>query len=157
MTKIDEKHPDFIGKVLCSRGIGAGYIKRPDAAKHKYKKGETIETYRLRNGVKINLPTYYRNKLFTEKERELLFIDKIDKGIIYVLGTRVHRDDEKYYIQLLEEEEKYQPRIMRKVWLHKYIYDVYWASQPRNVSACISQFAIWEWKTPIEFYNSLTK
>ena len=101
MTKIDEKHPNFIGKVLCSRGIGAGYTKRPDAAKHKYKKGETIETYRLRNGAKINLPIYYRNKLFTEKERELLFIDKIDKGIIYVLGTRVHRDDEKYYIQLL--------------------------------------------------------
>ena len=37
MTKIDEKHPDFVGKVLCSRGIGAGYTKRPDAAKHKYK------------------------------------------------------------------------------------------------------------------------
>ena len=27
MTKIDEKHPDFVGKVLCSRGIGAGYTK----------------------------------------------------------------------------------------------------------------------------------
>ena len=56
MTKIDEKHPDFVGKVLCSKGIGAGYTKGPDAAKHKYKKGKTIETYRLRNGAKINLP-----------------------------------------------------------------------------------------------------
>ena len=74
--------------------------------KHKYKKGETIETYRLRNGAKINLPIYYRNKLFTEKERELLFIDKINKGIIYVLGTKVHRDDEKYYTQLLKEGRK---------------------------------------------------
>ena len=27
MTKIDEDHPKFVGKVLCSRGIGAGYIK----------------------------------------------------------------------------------------------------------------------------------
>ena len=48
----------------------------------------------------------HRNKLFTEKERELLFIDKIDKGIIYVLGIRVHRDDEKYYMQLLKEGRK---------------------------------------------------
>ena len=48
MTKIDEDHPKFIGKVLCSKGIGAGYTKRPDAAKHKYKKGETIETYRTK-------------------------------------------------------------------------------------------------------------
>ena len=49
---IDEKHKDFIGKVLCSKGIGAGYIKRDDAKKHTYKPGETIETYRLRNGLK---------------------------------------------------------------------------------------------------------
>ena len=32
VTKIDEEHPDFVGKVLCTRGIGAGYTKRPDAA-----------------------------------------------------------------------------------------------------------------------------
>ena len=37
MTKIDEKHPDFVGKVLCSKGIGAGYTKRPDAAKQSQK------------------------------------------------------------------------------------------------------------------------
>ena len=68
MTKIDEKHKDFIGKVLCSKGIGAGYIKRDDAKKHIYKSGKTIETYRLRNGSKINLPIYYRNQLFTEEK-----------------------------------------------------------------------------------------
>ena len=99
MTKIDEKHPDFIGKVLCSRGIGAGYIKRPDAAKHPYRDWETIETYRLRNGAKINLPIYYRNKLFTEKERELLFIDKIDK--------RSYRDwEQQKYINRLRKQKK---------------------------------------------------
>ena len=37
MTKIDEKHKDFIGKVLCSKGIGAGYVNRDDAKKHIYK------------------------------------------------------------------------------------------------------------------------
>ena len=41
MTKIDEGHPEFIGKVLCSKGIGAGYTKRPDAAKHTYRDWET--------------------------------------------------------------------------------------------------------------------
>ena len=35
MTKIDEEHREFVGKVLCSKGIGAEYKKRPDAAKHK--------------------------------------------------------------------------------------------------------------------------
>lgn len=111
MTKIDEKHKDFTGKVLCSKGIGKGYTKRTDANKHKYKKGETIETYRLRNGAKINLPIYYRNQLFTEKERELLFIDKIEKGIIYVMGQEVHRDDEEYYLQLLNEGRKTEHKL----------------------------------------------
>ena len=36
----------------------------------------------------------------------MLFLDKIEKGFIYVLGTKVHRDDEEYYIQLLEEGRK---------------------------------------------------
>ena len=106
MTKIDEKHKDFIGKVLCSKGIGAGYVNRDDAKKHIYKPGKTIETYRLRNGSKINLPIYYRNQLFTEEEREALFLDKIEKGIIYVMGQKVHRDDEEYYLKLLEEGRK---------------------------------------------------
>ena len=70
MTKIDEQHKNFIGKVLCSKGIGKGYTKRTDANKHKYTKGETIETYRLRNGSKINLPIYYRNKIYTSEYRD---------------------------------------------------------------------------------------
>lgn len=111
MTKVDEDHPNFIGKVLCSKGIGAGYTKRIEAKKHIYKKGETIEHYRLRNGSKINLPIYYRNQLFTEEEREMLFLDKIEKGIIYVMRQKVHRDDEEYYLQLLEEGRKTEQRI----------------------------------------------
>ena len=51
MTKIDEKHPDFVGKVLCSKGIGAGYTKRPDAAKHKYKKGKSKLYYWLQKNL----------------------------------------------------------------------------------------------------------
>ena len=33
----------------------------------------------------------------------MLFLDKIEKGIIYVMGQKVHRNDEKYYLKLLEE------------------------------------------------------
>lgn len=111
MTKIDEQHKEFTGKVLCSQGIGRGYTDRADANKHKYKKGETIETYRLRNGAKINLPIYYRNQIFTEKEREKLFIDKIEKGIIYVMGQPVARDDEEYYMALLDEGRKTEQKL----------------------------------------------
>ena len=56
----------------------AGYLKREDAKRHVYKKGETNESYRMRNGGKLNLPIYYRNKLFTEEEREKLFLENLD-------------------------------------------------------------------------------
>ena len=40
MLKIDEKHPKFRGKVLCSAGIGSGYLKREDAKRHVYIPGK---------------------------------------------------------------------------------------------------------------------
>ena len=82
-----------------------------DAKNHKYTKGKTIETYRLRNGAKINLPIYYRNQLFSEEEREMLFLDKIEKGIIYVMGQKVHRNNEAEYLGLLEEARKTEQRL----------------------------------------------
>ena len=84
--------------------------------------------------TKINLPTYYKNKLFTEKERELLFIDKIDKGIIYVLGTRVHRDNEKYYIKLLEEGRK------RIAWMR--LVDAYCTTDSRICAMIIRRLTV---------------
>lgn len=111
MTKADIDHPNFVGKVLCTKGIGTGYINREDAKNHKYTKGKTIEYYRLRNGAKINLPIYYRNQLFSEEEREMLFLDKIEKGIIYVMGQKVHRNNETEYLGLLEEARKTEQRL----------------------------------------------
>ena len=107
MLKIDEKHPKFRGKVLCSAGIGAGYLKREDAKRHVYIPGKTNESYRMRNGGKLNLPIYYRNKLFTEKEREKLFLDKIEKGIVYVLGIKIDlKTEESRYMGVLVSERE---------------------------------------------------
>ena len=106
MLKVDIENKNFRGKVLCSAGIGKGYTERYDAKRHKYKKNETIEYYTTRTGIKLNLPIYYRNKLFTDEERELIFLDKIERGIIYVMGQPVNKDDEEYYIALLNEGRK---------------------------------------------------
>lgn len=108
MLKIDEKHPKFRGKVLCSAGIGAGYLKREDAKRHIYIPGKTNESYRMRNGVKLNLPIYYKNKLFTEEEREKLFLEKINKGIVYVLGIKIDlkTEESRYMGVLISERER---------------------------------------------------
>ena len=62
LKTMDDLHKpalDGIGyqdSINSERAWWAGYIKRDDAKKHTYKPGQTIETYRLRNGSKINLP-----------------------------------------------------------------------------------------------------
>lgn len=103
MTKKDEDNDGFVGKVFCSAGIGKGYIDSMNAENNRYKEGgQTSEAYRLKSGVKLNLPIYYRNKLYTEKERELLFIEKINAGERFICGQKVRVDDEAAYMNLLE-------------------------------------------------------
>lgn len=101
ITKIDEEHRNFNGKILCSPGIGKNYINRIDSNNNKYKENKTNETYRLRNGQKINLPTYYRNKIYTEEERELLWKEKLDKGDVWICGEKVNINNTEEYNKTL--------------------------------------------------------
>lgn len=93
MLKVPEKHPNFIGKILASKGIGSNYMKRNDAENNKYNGKSTNESYRLQNGTKINLPAYYRNKIYTEDEREKLWINKIEQGYRYIMGEKVSTEN----------------------------------------------------------------
>jgi len=105
VTKIDEKHKNFKGKVLTSAGIGSAYTKTYNASKNKYEPGETNELYKNRQGYKIAMPIYWRNKIYSEKEREKLWLEKLDKGERYVLGVKV-LTDERYYNELKTARER---------------------------------------------------
>lgn len=105
ITKTDEKHKDFIPTILCSAGIGSGYLSRSDSELNRFREGKTNETYRLRNGTKLNLPIYYRNKLYTDEEREKLFLQKIKKGKVWIRGRECNIKDWKTYSQILKEEQ----------------------------------------------------
>lgn len=112
VTKIDEDHKNFRGQIFCSAGIGREFINTYNAQQRKYKGyGKTNETYPLNNGTKIGLPIYYRNKLYTEDEREKLWLEKLDKGERYVLGQRVRKEDENYYWELLRNAQEKNRRL----------------------------------------------
>ena len=99
VNKVDEKHKEYNSKILTSAGIGKNYINRIDSKNNKYKGKETDETYKTRQGVKLNMPIYYRNKIYTEEEREKLWIHKLDENIRWVCGEKVDisKGDEDYY------------------------------------------------------------
>lgn len=106
ITKRDKKHEGFTPTVLCSPGIGEGYLRRSDSELNRFREGKTTETYRLRNGIKLNLPIYYRNKLYSDEEREKLFLEKIKKGIVWINGRKCNIRDHKTYMAILKEEQQ---------------------------------------------------
>ena len=107
MLKQNEHDRNFIGKVLCSKGIGCGYFRRRDAKNNAFNpNGKTSEVYRLRNGAKIALPEYFRRKLYSDDERDKLWIEKQEKGFRYIMGEKVYVDDENTYNNLLEFYQK---------------------------------------------------
>lgn len=89
VSKVDEKHPDFVSKVFASKGLGIGYLKKHQANQNKFNGKETKEYYKTPSGIKLALPKYYRNKLYSEKEREQLWINMLDKNKRYVRGEEI--------------------------------------------------------------------
>lgn len=90
ITKVDKDHPEFNPRVLATEKLGWEYKNSFEARLNKYKpEGGTDETYKLPNFGKITMPTYLKNKMYTEEERENLWIEKMDKGVVYVKGIKI--------------------------------------------------------------------
>lgn len=89
VTKIDPKHKEYKPKILCSQGIGKNYVNTQNFKRHKYDGEETVTTYKTKTGHDIALPIYWRNKAFTEEEREKLWLYQLDKGKRYVMGEEI--------------------------------------------------------------------
>lgn len=101
-SKIDEAHRTYEPIILTSAGIGKGYFKRNDSKRHIYKKEKTREYYVTNTGHKLALPIYYRNYLFTEEQREQLWLQKLDKEERWVMGMKIDisKGDDIYYKRL---------------------------------------------------------
>ena len=109
VTKVDEEHPEFIGKILNSPGIGSNYGKT-----YNCQKSWETDTYRLNNGAKTALPIYYRNHIFTEEERDELWTQKLDEQTRYINGQkiRVRNDEEETeFLQLQKEAQERDQRL----------------------------------------------
>lgn len=106
--KVDKDHKHYKSKILCSKGIGNNYINRIDAKLNEYRKKNTNETYKTRQGQELNLPIYYRNKIYNDKEKEELWIEKLDKNIRYVLGKEINISEsyDEYFENLERAQEK---------------------------------------------------
>lgn len=87
--KQDLEHKNYKPKILCSKGIGSRYLKTTNTKRNKFKDKETNTLYKNAQGYEMALPIYYRNHIYTEEEREKLWINMLDKEERWVCGERV--------------------------------------------------------------------
>lgn len=101
-TKLDPSHKNYVPIILCSKGIGKGYLSRFDAQNNRFNGTDTKDFYRTKEGFKLSLPIYYRNKLYTDDEREQLWLNMLDKEERFILGQRIDisNGEEEYYAKL---------------------------------------------------------
>nr|WAE43714.1 MAG: replication initiator protein [Microviridae sp.] len=88
ITKLDPNHKSYKPIILCSPGIGKDYTNTQKSKDNIYKENNTNEAYKTNTGHKIALPIYYRNKIYSEEEREQLWIQKLDKQERYLNGKK---------------------------------------------------------------------
>ena len=113
MLKVDTKHPEFKQIVLASKGIGAGYMDRLDYLWQKQNyKNINVATYAFRNGTKMAMPKYYKDKIFTEKEREKMWINNLNRGLLWIYGEKVKADDWETIDNLRKYWQEYGRKIM---------------------------------------------
>lgn len=108
MLKVDIKHPTFKQIVLASSGIGSRYMDRLDYLWQKQNyKNINVATYTFRNGTKMAMPKYYKNKIFTEEEREKMWINNLNRGLLWIYGEKVKADDWEAVKNLREYWQRY--------------------------------------------------
>jgi len=89
ISKQDLDHPNYKSRILCSPGIGANYLNKYQSQLNKYNGNKTNEAYRLPTGHKSSLPIYYRNKIYSDEEREKLWLQRLDKDERWVCGEHI--------------------------------------------------------------------
>lgn len=85
--KRDATHPSYVPIVLTSPGIGRRFIGSNDANHARYKGASTRQYMVTRTGHKIYLPKYYREKIYTDQQREQLWLNTIEKQTACVQGV----------------------------------------------------------------------
>lgn len=90
ITKPDYDHIEFTGKILTSPGIGKGYLREEIVRWHREERipGER-NNYRTNQNVKVKLPTYLRNKIWNEEERDRQWTEILNTGVVVINGSEI--------------------------------------------------------------------
>ena len=94
---VNEKTINYISKYMLKDDLNNREFTFPVNWKfNKYNGKNTREYYVFKNGTRAMMLRYYKDKIYSEEEKELLWLQKIDKGDTWVMGERCKIDSEAY-------------------------------------------------------------
>lgn len=91
--KINKENPHYKPIILCSKGMGISFITNEILKLKGYNGERTSDYYTLTTGKRVALPKYYRNKIYSEEEREKLYKIALAKETVYINGVEVNKND----------------------------------------------------------------
>lgn len=92
VTKVDKDHIGYKPKILTSKGIGKNYLNSFNSRLNKFNTNNTNEIYITPSGIRLNLPTYYRNHLYTSDEKEQLWRQKSQLPYTWIMKEKVNNN-----------------------------------------------------------------
>lgn len=110
LTKPDRKHEGFRSRIYCSPGLGKNYLRSSRARRITYKGAETDLRYRDVKGRKSKMPRYYKRKMFTVEELEVVRLARMDDDEFYVCGRKLRGGRESRENMRLVKEIRAQAR-----------------------------------------------
>lgn len=106
LTKIDPTHREFRSIILVSPALGKSYIEKY-RNEHRFRWDQTNTKYRLSDGREVELPEYYKRKLYSDEEREQLRMLAYAEGKRYVGRTEYIVQDHKQFMVFIEAKTAY--------------------------------------------------
>jgi len=92
MLKEERKTSMVYGnEYFTSAGIGRGYVYG-NRIRNMFKGKETDDRYQAENGQMIAMPKYYKNKLYSDEEREIIWGYKQEDPWTYVHGEKIRKN-----------------------------------------------------------------
>ncbi|AXH76650.1 MAG: replication initiator protein [Microviridae sp.] len=112
VSKRDDLYKHYKSKVLCSPGIGKGYTDSHDVKRNQFKPKGTNQTYKTESGHRVGLPKYWKNKIYSDDEKEELWLQALDRKEQWVCGIKVStKNGNQELFKLIEEYRKKSNRL----------------------------------------------
>lgn len=142
VSKMDFKHKAYKPIILNSKGIGKGFIDNMNL-EQKFNYENTRDFYRTETGHKIAMPSYWRRKLYTDEEREAMWMHKLDQNIRYIDKQKIDMNktsEEQFYKTLKAAQEKskqlgYEPATWKRKIYEEQRRNLIWEHRMKTPSA----------------------